>query len=432
MKLMKAVKTAVISAAMLSGTTAFGAGFQLTEQGVTGLGRSYAGAGIVGDDLSAVAHNPAGMTLLSGTRVQQNAVLVSLDFEYSGKSGQTENGRDTPTVIPSGIITHQLNENVWLGLGITVPYGLKVRYGSDWEGNAKGISAGITTIDFNPSIAWKLNDHVSIGAGVSAIYARAKLKNSLPLKQALGVDGEFEYKGDDWAFTYDLGVMVTPIETLRFGVSYRSAAKIDADGDYTLRGLTPLGLGGTVDGGARLETPETVMISGTWEATDKLRLSGLIRWSNWRNFDKIDFSANESFGVQTDSIIQGISYATKGKTDLSALSIENNWKAAWLFTLGADYEVNDQWTVRGGIGLETDPIKHQYNRTALIPDTKRLWLSCGFSYMPNKNWQFDVAYAHLRGIGNDKLYAYGSHETVQGKFNQTNAWLVGAAIQYHF
>ncbi|MBQ8829789.1 MAG: outer membrane protein transport protein [Burkholderiaceae bacterium] len=431
MKLMKAVKTAVISAAMLPGTTAFGAGFQLTEQGVTGLGRSYAGAGIVGDDLSAVAHNPAGMTLLSGTRVQQNAVVVSLDFEYSGS--QTENGRDTPTVVPSGIITHQLNENVWLGLGITVPYGLKVRYNDDWEGRAKGISAGITTIDFNPSIAWKVNEHLSIGAGVSAVYARAKLKNGLPL----GPNAEFEYKGDDWVFGYDLGIMVTPVESLRFGISYRSALKVNADGDYTLRGLSvnhPLGTlngGDTVDGSARLETPETVMISGTWEATDKLRLSGLIRWSNWKNFDTLDFAANEGdFNLPTQMIIQGVK---SSGTNLAAVSVENNWKAAWLFTLGADYEVNDQWTVRGGIGLETDPIKHQQNRTALIPDTKRLWLSCGFSYMPNKNWQFDVAYAHLRGIGNDKLY---NHKAVGGqylgKFNQTNAWLVGAAIQYHF
>ena len=36
----------------------------LTEQSVAGLGRAYAGSGIVGDDLSAVWYNPAGMVLL--------------------------------------------------------------------------------------------------------------------------------------------------------------------------------------------------------------------------------------------------------------------------------------------------------------------------------------------------------------------------------
>jgi long-chain fatty acid transport protein len=117
--------------------------------------------------------------------------------------------------------------------------------------------------------------------------------------------------------------------------------------------------------------------------------------------------------------------------NLGSVSMENYWKAAWLFTLGADYKINDQWTIRGGLGLETDPIKNPRNRTAVIPDTKRLWLSCGFSYVPNKNWQFDVGYAHLRGIGNDKLYKNHTDE-VQGNFKKLNAYLVGGAIQYRF
>ena len=44
----------------------------LTEQSVAGLGRAYAGSGIVGDDLSAVWYNPAGMVLLPGTQFQIN------------------------------------------------------------------------------------------------------------------------------------------------------------------------------------------------------------------------------------------------------------------------------------------------------------------------------------------------------------------------
>ena len=44
---------------------------------------------------------------------------------------------------------------------------------------------------------------------------------------------------------------------------------------------------------------------------------------------------------------------------LANVNIQNDWKAAWLFSLGADLDVTDQWTVRGGIALETDPIKQQ-------------------------------------------------------------------------
>jgi hypothetical protein len=52
------------------------AGFQVSEQSIVGLGRAFAGAGIVGDDLSAVFYNPAGMSLLRGTGGQAGITFV--------------------------------------------------------------------------------------------------------------------------------------------------------------------------------------------------------------------------------------------------------------------------------------------------------------------------------------------------------------------
>lgn len=416
-------KVSVAACAMTLGTSVLAAGFQLTEQSITGLGRSFAGAGIVGDDLSAISHNPAGLTLIEGTRVQQNFVVTSLDLQYKGVDGSTENGRDTPAVIPSGFISHQINENLWVGLGITVPYGLKVRYGSDWVGSERGVSGSILTADFNPTIAWKVNDFISLGGGVSAMYTHSKIKAGLPNKL-----GEFEFKGDDWMFTWDAGVMVSPSDNLRFGLSYRSSAKVTARGDYSIR--TKMLGSGTVDGKGKLETPETVMFSGTWKALDNLRLSGLVRWANWKNFDTMDFSANSQ-----SELMGNLSPAlTNMGPLLSNISIENYWKATWLFTLGADWDVNEKWTIRGGIGLETDPIKDQTYRTAVIPDSKRLWLSCGFSYKPTKNWQIDVAYAHLRGIGNDEVWDHAGDKATKviGHMEKTNAYMVGAGVQYQF
>jgi long-chain fatty acid transport protein len=441
------VRATVAACALTFGAGAYAAGFQLLEQSLTGLGRSYAGAGVVGDDLSAVQYNAAGMTLLDGTRVQQNAIWASMDFEYRSNDGSVrENGRDKPTTIPSGFFTHQFNDQVWFGLGLTAPYGMKTRYDGDWGARDQGISGSILTVDINPNIAWKVNNWLSIGGGVSALYTHSKVKNGFT---KMGVSGEFEYKGDDWMFTYNLGLMLTPIETVRLGLSYRSSAKVNAKGDYTMR-VKNYGMESTVYGYGRLETPETVMLSGSWETTPNLRLSGLVRWSNWKNFDTMSFNAKDS-----GELIKGLMNSNPAVTNmlmanlgsqagylvgrlqegLSSVSMDNYWKAAWLFTLGADYKINDQWTIRGGLGLETDPIKNPRNRTAVIPDTKRLWLSCGFSYVPNKNWQFDVGYAHLRGIGNDKLYT-SAHDTkpqeVQGHFRKLNAYLVGGAIQYRF
>lgn len=441
------VAAALCSSAIMCASTASAAGFQLTEQSVAGMGRAHAGAGIVGDDVSAIHFNPAGMTLLHGLQTTVAGTYVSLDIDYKGLNGATENGRDKPASIPAAYLSYQVNDSLWLGLAITSPYGMRIRYGNGWAQRERGISGSVTTVDINPSIAWKVNEYVSIGGGVSALWTHSKIKSGIPKgMHAMGKDiplgGEFEYKGSDWMFTYNLGLMVNPTEDLRFGVSYRSSAHVTARGDYYIRGNALMN--GEGDGKGRLQTPETVYISATWKPVQKLRLSGLARWANWKKFENMRFSMDDSSNLKanSDAIQWGksqgftpeqLGYLTKaGQGILGNVSIHNDWKAAWLFSLGADLDITDQWTIRGGIALETDPIKHQQLRTALIPDTKRLWLTCGLSWKPTPKWQVDMAYGHIRGIGHRDLYESESSNVKVGKFEKMNAWMAGAAVTYRF
>lgn len=271
------VAAALCSSAIMCASTASAAGFQLTEQSVAGMGRAHAGAGIVGDDVSAIHFNPAGMTLLHGLQTTVAGTYVSLDIDYKGsKKNARENGRDKPASIPAAFLSYQVNDSLWLGLAITSPYGMRIRYGSDWAESQRGISGSVTTVDINPNIAWKVNDYISLGGGVSALWTHSKIKSGLPVG-----GGQFEYKGSDWMFTYNLGLMVSPMEDLRFGVSYRSSAHVTARGDYYIRNNKIMN--GEGDGKGRLQTPETVYISATWKPIQKLRLSGLARWANWKN-----------------------------------------------------------------------------------------------------------------------------------------------------
>ena len=447
------IAAALCSSAIMCASTASAAGFQLTEQSVAGMGRAHAGAGIVGDDVSAIHFNPAGMTLLHGLQTTVAGTYVSLDIDYKGLNGARENGRDKPASIPAAFLSYQVNDSLWLGLAITSPYGMRIRYGSDWSENQRGISGSVTTVDINPNIAWKVNDYISIGGGVSALWTHSKIKSGLPAKQtqalpaALGggsldipLGGQFEYKGSDWMFTYNLGLMVSPTEDLRFGVSYRSSAHVTARGDYYIRGNAVMN--GEGDGKGRLQTPETVYISATWKPIQKLRLSGLARWANWKKFENMRFSMDNLSNLHATqgamdlaqsfppALAQGAIGAIQSK--LGNVNIENNWKAAWLFSLGADLDVTDQWTIRGGVALETDPIKQQNLRTALIPDTKRLWLTCGLSWKPTPKWQVDMAYGHIRGIGHRNLYESDKSNVKVGKFEKMNAWIAGAAVTYRF
>lgn len=396
---------ALLTAAALSAQTASAAGFQLTEQSSLGAGRAYAGAGIVGDDLSAVHYNPAGMTLLPGTQMQAGSVWIEVNAEYDHKDGSSENGRYKGQAIPAGYITHQLTDDVWLGLGLTVPFGMGTDYNKDWKGAERGYTSTILTFDINPNVAWKINDFLSVGGGISLQYAKAKLGMGIPRLSGTG-----KIDADSWDWGWNFGVMLSPTEKLRFGLSYRSSITHDAEGDFTLSAsILPTNF--TSDSKATVKTPDTIMFTGTWEATDNLRLSSLIRWAKWSNFDTL--TIGPLF------------------TGLKSVPIKNNWEDTWLFSVGADYKLNDAWTVRGGVAYEKDPVSDNKKRMAVIPDTDRLWLSVGATWHAAQNFQIDGGFSYLKGIGNRDLYNAAGTQKL-GKYKSLDAVILGIQGQYRF
>lgn len=430
----------VLTAAAAATSAAFAAGFQLTEQSSLGLGRAYAGAGIVGDDLSAVHYNPAGMVLLPGVQMQAGGVWIAVDAPFKGKDGSEENGRLKGQMIPAGYITRQVNDQLWLGFAMTVPFGMGTQYDEDWAFNQRGTDSKIYTFDMNPSFAYKMNDFVSFGGGISVQYAKAEL--GMRMKNPLnGSDiAQADVEGDSWDWGYNFGVMISPTDKLRFGLSYRSAIEHEANGTTDVNfdknfvagmvsegnaAAAVLGLGTwTLNSDVTIETPDTVMLTGTWEATEKLRLSGLVRWANWSNF--------KSLKLQNSGALVGL-LPSNAPVSVKDVEVKNNWEDTWLFSVGADYKLNNSWTVRGGIAYEMDPIKDQTTRMAAIPDTDRLWLTLGSTYKYNDDLQFDVGAAYLKGIGDKDLYSHqGAGAIKVGEYDKLDCYMVGVQMQYRF
>ena len=389
-------------------TQTYAAGFQLSEQSAIQMGRAMAGAGVVGDDLSAVHYNPAGMTLLSGTRMQATGTWVAVNLDYKGDSGQSENGRLKGQTIPAGFITHQINDSLWAGLGLTVPYGMGTEYGEGWKGKSRGTESMILTFDINPNLAWKVNDMLSVGGGISLQYAKAELGMGMGPMQA-------NVKGDSWAWGWNVGLMFQPVETVRLGLAYRSHIAHNADGHTTLNNV-PNATGVSnlrSDMEVRLKTPDTITLSATWEATDALRLSGTARWSKWSNFRSLN--------------VQNLDLAG---TKLGTTVVENNWDDTWFFSVGVDYKLNGQWTVRGGVAYDQGPVENQY-RMAVIPDTDRVWFSGGASYKYTDNLTFDFGATYIKGVGDTDLYDKVGGKKI-GEFKSLDSYIFSAQMQYLF
>lgn len=424
----KVALTAIAVAAAFA-STAHAAGFMLTEQSAGSLGRAYAGAGVDGTDLSGVYYNPATMVLHKGTALQAGFVGIGLNLDYVGEDGTTANGRNKSQAIPHGYFVHQINDKVWFGLGMTVPFGMGTEYDDDWASNQHGISATILTFDLNPNFAFKLSEKFSVGFGASIQYAQADLKirkDLLSIPSAGSISGESEIDADSIAWGWNVGMMWSPLENFRVGLSYRSEIKHDAEGDFTLDRLQINGdpdnpvlkgaleqlsaMVGNYDGYATVTAPAWAMASVAWDVNDLVSLYGTFRWTDWSSFDELNVTTNDP---------------NVGR------SIPNKWRDTYLGSLGMDLRLTDWWTLRGGIAYESSPIANPKYRTAIIPDADRWWFAIGSSFKWSDNFQTDVSFAHLHGVHERNLY----NETTgakEGRFRKLDAYLLGVQMVYKF
>lgn len=437
------VALSAIAIAAAFASTAHAAGFMLTEQSAGSLGRAYAGAGVDGTDLSGVYYNPATMVLHKGTAIQMGFVGIGLNLDYVGEDGTTANGREKSQAIPHGYIVHQINDKVWFGLGMTVPFGMGTEYDDDWAGSEHGISATILTFDLNPNFAFKLHEKFSVGFGASIQYAQADLKKRSAVNMGAVSLGsmESEIDADSIAWGWNVGFMWSPTQNFRVGVSYRSQIRHDAEGDLTVKNpnydmgvLNTISGGkgdqladaisgqlGTFDGFATVTAPAWAMASVAWDVNDIVSLYGTFRWTDWSSFDELEITSNGSINVSLPG-------ATISK-DIGE-TITNKWRDTYLGSLGMDLRLTDWWTLRGGIAYESSPIANPQYRTAIIPDADRWWFAIGSSFKWSDNFQTDISFAHLHGVHERNIYAAdGSKE---GRFRKLDAYLLGAQMVYKF
>ena len=430
----KVALTAIAVAATFA-STAHAAGFMLTEQSAGSLGRAYAGAGVDGTDLSGVYYNPATMVLHKGTAVQLGLVGVGLNLDYAGEDGTTANGRNKAEVIPHGYFVHQINDTVWFGLGVTVPFGMGTEYDSHWDQADRGISANIQTVDINPNFAFKLSEKFSFGFGASIQYAQADLKKRSEVGEGAIHLGsmESEIDADSIAWGWNVGFMWRPVENFRVGVSYRSQIRHDAEGDLKVKDFQGEGMGemlessinsqlGTFDGFATVTAPAWAMASVAWDVNEVVSLYGTFRWTDWSSFDKLEITSNKSLEITIPPTT-----ITKPISE----TITNKWRDTYLGSLGMDLRLTDWWTLRGGIAYETSPISKPEYRTAIIPDADRWWFAIGSSFKWSDNFQTDVSFAHLHGVHERSLYDSEKGGKV-GKFRKLDAYLLGVQMVYKF
>lgn len=443
--------------ATIAAPSVMAAGYKLNEQSAAGAGTAYAGRAAVVEDASVVYYNPAGMVKLKRAEITVGGSIIDatgkfdLDSYTNGakrpyisldNSPYSDGGDFIPTAaVPYAYYARPINEKFAAGFGIFVPFGTSSNYKDNFVGGSFADETKLTSIDFQPAIAYRVNDEFSVGFGLDITYMKGLLSKQLdlvpynemlegvnggngpidttganrPYSDYKGFENHYEVEGDDWQLGYNLSMMWDVTSDITLGVAYRSEMKFKLKGDSELKDeenvvalhspapgsyfIVPADAGyaqatATAPTGeipkqgseVPLTTPQSLTVSYAQQLTDKLQLVAGATWTQWSVFEDFDVKSSESKLGKIEAL-GGLGNGYIGH-------IEENWQDTVAVAIGANYRLNDDWLLRAGYANDQSPVSNSW-RTARVPDNDREWLSAGFNYRINQDLDIDFAYSHL-------------------------------------
>ncbi len=385
--LLKFTAAATVSlAALLAASAASASSFAIRSgQSAEGLGMAYAGAAAGGIGMGSMAWNPATITMFPGRNSQWNFTYLYANGDYKPTSPttvQTPFGRapiqavgGSPlgtgniggdgAFIPASYSAWQLTDRFWIGLTTGAPFGLRSKPENQAHAaQVFGRSAKVQTINVAPTVGYKVNDWLSIGAALQVQWFNAALKQAsgVPVNAAPVI-----IEGDTIDFGYRLGVTLTPFDGTTIGLAYRSSVRQTLEG--TLR--TPASV---LPVKANLNLPDSVVFGVSQVINDQWQAHLGVEWTNWSRFRNIPV------------VVRGLG--------VPATSLNFQYDDSWYFSAGLEYKYNRDLTLRAGVAYELSAV-NDYNRQIFISDNDRLWLSAGASYQVNEKLKLDLGYTYI-------------------------------------
>jgi len=396
-------------------------GFRILDHGAAATGQGAAFSAQA-DNPSALHYNPAGMTQLKGIQFSAGTLLIGGNIEFKSASGEKVDGDLGGTIAnppPSTIfLTAHLpalglkNLPNWtVGIGVTSPFALQTEYPDDSLIAPVSTRASLPLIDIKPTLAYKLNDYISLGGGLD-IYTFASFlgEGQAELQQSPAPGFNLEANGTDTALGFNASVLWTPLRNaqkkplLNLAFVYRNGADLDLDGQFLAGGAV------VADATTTIELPNIyTMAVAAWpvrNAQHEWKIEVDVEYADWTDFKNLDLKLSNG----------------------AVISNPRNYGDAWIFMVGTEFKALSppalpQWDVSlraGYVRSETPVPSREFDPSN--PDADFNAFSAGVGFMCHAPGKFlgilpcdslgakamglDLAYQILlyqtRGISNNR------------------------------
>ena len=417
---MRINKVALAVTALLAASQVHAAGFQVSEHSASGLGRAFAGEAAIGDDAASLARNPALMATFDKAQLSIVGSYVDPDIDVTSATFGDASDVAPAQAVPAMYYIQPINEKLAAGLAIYSNYGTGTEYPEDYAGNPAAGTTHIVSVNFNPNISYRINDQLSVGAGVSFVYATAELKRNS------GAANIADMEGDGYGFGWNLGALYEVNENNRFGISYKSKVKTELEGEYkgistsaasrgdtTAGPLAPFVGQETVDGTLDINLPSILEVSGYHKLTDKFAVSYSWMYTTWSDFGDI-----VAEGANCNDITTG--------TPGVCLEKKEDFSNSSRYAIGTEYYLSEAVTLRAGYAFDEQAGK----ATMSIPDTDRTWYTAGVTYKASTALSFDFAAALVAG---KEITFIEDVAGTDGTFTSSgDAYIYSAQMNYSF
>lgn len=386
------LRKVVVAIAVTWPLTSQAGGLYLYEIGTSDLGFAGAGTAARAEDASTLFANPAGMTRLAGDQMTLGvqALYGGLEYELDGQGALT--GSDPGNVIgwfPGGsaFYSHSVSEKFKVGVGAYGNFGLAMDFGDSWAGKNLVGEMALIAMTIQPTAAYRLDDHWSLGAGLTANYGYFKLER----ERILSGDTRSQDDGD-WAFGARLGVLYELANNTRFGLTWVSEAEyeFDVNGTVTIGPIGPIGpITHTIPMAAGIKAPQQLMGSVYHRLDDRWAVMGNLGWQDWSEF--------------ADATIE-----TDGGTTTSSLRLQDTWHAA----VGVQYTLDEKTRLNAGVAFDTSMYEDQSQTAFTIPSGATWRFGAGMQYAlsPKSDLGMTVEYADAEDSASQSALVSGRYD----------------------
>jgi long-chain fatty acid transport protein len=394
--------------------TAFAGGLYIPEES-SASNISYGGIAFHAraNDATTVYANPAGMTRFDQAETFVGGSLLYLKAPFRKDSSNTipgDNRGSATEFVPLGNAAHvrPLNDKWSFGISAHNNYGLLLNWGSQWTGRYVANQAAVLAPQIQPTLAYKITDAWSVGAGLGLTFGYLKDKKSIasidPNDQT---NGKFRYSDTDFAVQPNIGFMFEPSKDTRFGLRYL----FETDLDFKANPSTKLADGTKVGGDDKLSIgivmPQQLELSGWQRVSEKWAVLADVNWEDWSRFGEVNLGVTDIGGASEHGTVR--------------IATEDTWHVG----IGAEYQYSEKLMYTMGASWDSS-WQRDANRTAMIPIGTVYRLGGGFKYQKSD----DFTWGSGLSIFYEGDLPVAPVENSQGNFSgqYSNVYLLWASV----